>query len=460
MKEVRTRFAPSPTGYLHIGGVRTALYAWLYAKKKQGQFILRIEDTDRERSTPDAVNVILEGMQWLGLDYDGPFYQSQRSTHYHTALNQLLAEDKAYRCYCTKERLEHLREEQLQQKKKPRYDGYCRDHKTNVVNQPYVIRFRNPLQGEVVVDDQVHGKVIFQNEELDDLIIARSDGSPTYNFTVVVDDRDMEITHVIRGDDHLNNTPRQINLLLALGADLPVYAHVPMILGPDGKKLSKRQGAANVLQYRNEGYLPDALLNYLVRLGWSHGDQEIFSAEEMIRYFDIADLNNSPAAINSEKLDWLNQHYLKTEDPEKIAMLLGQAMQRLGIKTTKGPDLKAIVILQRDRVKTVNEMAEKSRFFYEIYPLEKQQWPEGILVALKALQVKFSQLEDWTVEALHQVLLETAEQFSLKLGKLAQPLRLIVTGTNVSPPMNLTLHLLGKKEVLERMETGLRINTH
>jgi glutamyl-tRNA synthetase len=453
--KVRTRFAPSPTGYLHIGGVRTALYAWLYAKKQQGQFILRIEDTDLERSTPEAVEVILEGLRWLGLDYDeGPFFQSRRLARYQEVLSQLLAEDKAYCCYCSKERLADLRTEQLNQHKKPRYDGHCRDRKTSLANQPYVIRFRNPLKGEVGFEDRVHGKVTFKNDELDDLIIARSDGSPTYNFTVVVDDWDMKITHVIRGDDHLNNTPRQINLLLALAAPVPIYAHVPMILGSDGKKLSKRQGAANVLQYREDGYLPEALLNYLVRLGWSHGDQEIFSRKEMIQYFDCTGLNNSPAAINSEKLDWLNQHYLKTGAPEKIAPLLAQTMQRLGVNTTKGPDLKEVVILQRDRVKTIKEMAEKSRFFYEIQ-LERKTFPVEILSALKALQINFSQLENWTDEALHRVLLETAEQFSLKLGKLAQPLRLIVTGAQVSPPMNATLYLLGKKEVLVRMSQVL-----
>ncbi len=459
--KVRTRFAPSPTGYLHIGGVRTALFAWLYARKEKGQFILRIEDTDLERSTSEAVDIILEGLQWLGLDYDeGPYYQSKRLARYKEILEKLLAEGKAYRCYCTKERLATLRTEQEQRKEKPRYDGHCRDFKAIVPNQPFVVRFRNPLKGEVVFEDQVHGEVIFKNEELDDLIIARSDGSPTYNFTVVVDDWDMKITHVIRGDDHLNNTPRQINLLLALGAPLPIYAHVPMILGSDGKKLSKRQGAANVLQYREEGYLPDALLNYLVRLGWSHGDQEIFSRKEMIRYFDSAGLNNSPAAINPEKLDWLNQHYLKTDEPEKVAELLRKVMQRLGINTIEGPNLKDVVILQRDRVKTVNEMAEKSRFFYEAPLLGKQILSEKISSALKALKENFNLLEDWTDEALHQILLQTAEQFSLKLGKLAQPLRLIITGTNVSPPMNLTLHLLGKREVLDRMETGLRISTH
>ncbi len=449
---VRTRFAPSPTGYLHIGGVRTALYSWLYARKRQGEFILRIEDTDVERSSPEAVEIILAGLQWLGLDYDeGPYFQSQRLFRYQEVLNQLLIEDKAYRCYCSKERLANLRAEQLSQQKKPRYDGYCRDRKTITPNQPYVIRFRNPLQGEVVVEDQVHGTVIFHNEELDDLIIARSDGSPTYNFTVVVDDWDMRITHVIRGDDHLNNTPRQINLFLALAAD------VPMILGPDGKKLSKRQGAANVLQYRKEGYLPDALLNYLVRLGWSHGDQEIFSRKQLIEYFDISDLNKAPAAINVDKLIWLNQHYLKTDDPEQLALLLEKEMDGLGINTQGPalPDLKEIVILQRNRVKTLREMAEKSRFFYEdIFP-DKKVIPQEILPALKVLLTHLSQLQNWTDDALHQVLLETADQFSLKLGKLAQPLRLMVTGSQVSPPMNTTLRLLGKSEVLKRMNQNL-----
>lgn len=456
--KVRTRFAPSPTGYLHIGGVRTALYSWLYAKKNKGEFILRIEDTDVERSTSEAVNVILEGLQWLGLTWDeGPFYQSQRSLRYQAILNQLLTEDKAYRCYCSKERLDTLREQQLKQQQKPRYDGHCRDRKTVNLNQAFVIRFRNPLTGEVVVDDQVHGQVTFQNKELDDLIIARSDGSPTYNFTVVVDDWDMKITHVIRGDDHLNNTPRQINLLLALGAHLPIYAHVPMILGSDGKKLSKRQGAANVLEYRKEGYLAEALLNYLVKLGWSHGDQEIFSREEMVNYFEITDLNKSPAVINLDKLTWLNQHYLKTEDPKKITLLLEKEMQALAINTQNQglPDLQAVVTLQRERVKTLHEMAEKSRFFYEAIILEKKRIPEEVLPALKALRDHFEKLADWSCDDLHHVLSETAIQFSLKLGKLAGPLRLIITGSNVSPPMNATLHLLGKKEVLARMAHAL-----
>ena len=454
--KVRTRFAPSPTGYLHIGGVRTALYAWLYAKKQQGQFILRIEDTDTERSSVAATDVILQGLEWLGLDYDeGPIFQSQRFSRYQAVLEKLLNEGKAYRCYCSKERLAELREKQLAEQQKPRYDGHCRDRTAILADQSYVVRFRNPLSGEVVVEDQVHGQVVFQNSELDDLIIARSDGSPTYNFTVVVDDSDMHITHVIRGDDHLNNTPRQINILLALGASLPVYAHLPMILGSDGKKLSKRTGAANILEYRDQGYLADAVLNYLVKLGWSHGDQEIFSRSEMIDYFDLTHLNKAPAAINPDKLIWLNQHYLKTDDPQQIALLLTKEFQRLNIHTQTGPDLIDVVLLQRERVKTIKEMAEKSSYFYLAPIIEKQTLSAEMLELLKKLQERFQSLSVWTDESIHNILIEIATELSLKLGKVAQPLRYVVTGSNVSPPMNGTLRLLGKKEVLERLRSVL-----
>ena len=450
--KVRTRFAPSPTGYLHIGGVRTALYAWLYAKKQQGQFILRIEDTDAERSTAAATDVILQGLKWLGLDYDeGPIFQSQRLARYQEVLARLIDEGKAYRCYCSKERLAQLREKQLTQHQKPRYDGYCRDKASILPDQSYVIRFRNPLTGEVLVDDKVHGHVIFQNSELDDLIIARSDGSPTYNFTVVVDDSDMQITHVIRGDDHLNNTPRQINILLALGASLPVYAHLPMILGSDGKKLSKRTGAANILQYRDEGYLADAVLNYLVKLGWSHGDQEIFSRKEMIHYFDLTHLNKSSASINNDKLSWLNQHYLKTDDIKEITRLFAKKCQQLNIPLDGGPDLADVVILQRERVKTLNEMAEKSRYFYLAPTIDKQTISNEMIGLLKTLQEKFQWLNTWTDESIHHVLIEAAAELSLKLGKVAQPLRYVMTGGSVSPPINATLRVLGKTEVLARL---------
>ncbi len=456
---IRTRFAPSPTGYLHIGGARTALYCWLYSRNHQGKFILRIEDTDLERSTPEAVQAILEGMQWLGLDYqEGPFYQTHRFDRYNAVLQQFISEGKAYRCYCTKERLEKLRAEQTANKQKPRYDGFCRNRKDQPANQPFVIRFCNPAEGEVVVDDQVHGKVVFQNTELDDLIIARSDGTPTYNFTVVVDDYDMQITHVIRGDDHLNNTPRQINMLLALNAKLPLYAHVPMILGTDGKKLSKRHGAVSVMQYRDDGFLPDALLNYLVRLGWSHGDQEIFSRDEMIQFFDIKDLNKSAAAFNLEKLLWLNQHYIKTVDAKIIAEHLTWHMQEQGIDITQGPPLTEIVLIQRERAKTLKEMAEKSRYFYEDkidIAAIKPEIPPDILPVLKKLHEKLSALQDWSAVSIHSVINASAEEAGLKMGKIAQPLRLIITGGSVSPPIDATLQLIGKQRVLERLSKVL-----
>ncbi|HLB57427.1 MAG TPA: glutamate--tRNA ligase, partial [Gammaproteobacteria bacterium] len=362
---VVTRFAPSPTGYLHVGGARTALYCWLYTRKMQGKFILRIEDTDLERSTQESVQAILDSMEWLGLAYDeGPYYQTKRFDRYREVIDQLLKEGKAYRCYCSKERLEKLRAEQMENKQKPRYDGFCRDHSVPKEGE-FVVRFRNPDEGVVEFDDLIRGRLSFSNLELDDLIIARSDGTPTYNFTVVVDDWDMKITHVIRGDDHINNTPRQINILRALGATPPLYAHVSMILGSDGKRLSKRHGAVSVMQYREEGFLPEALLNYLVRLGWSHGDQEIFSLAELTQLFDISNINKAPAAFNPEKLVWLNQHYIKTSDPVHVAKELAWHMQKLNIDFARGPALIDIVKAQSERAKTLREMAEKSRYFYE-----------------------------------------------------------------------------------------------
>jgi glutamyl-tRNA synthetase len=358
----RTRFAPSPTGYLHVGGARTALFSWLYARKHGGQFVLRIEDTDLERSTKESVNAILEGMTWLGLEYDqGPFYQTERFERYSEVIQQLMEKGLAYRCNCSKERLEELRDEAMKRKAKPRYDGHCRGKEVDP-NEPHVIRFANPLDGAVVVDDLVRGKVTFDNTELDDLIIQRTDGSPTYNLTVVVDDMDMEINVVIRGDDHLNNTPRQINILQALGQEPPKYAHVPMILGDDGARLSKRHGAVSVVQYREDGYLPEALLNYLVRLGWSHGDQEVFSLDEMIELFDIDAVNKGASTFNTEKLLWLNQHYIKSSDPARIAHLLSPHMGRLGIDPSQGPDLVDVVRAQQERAKTLVEMAEISAF--------------------------------------------------------------------------------------------------
>ena len=363
---IRTRFAPSPTGYLHVGGARTALFSWLYARRHGGTFILRIEDTDRERSTAESVDAILQGMTWLGLEYDeGPFFQTQRFPRYQEVIEQMLKQGTAYHCYCTKERLEMLRNEQTARKEKPRYDGKCRHGVANPPKDvPPVVRFRNSTDGAVMVEDLIRGRVTFRNAELDDLIIARSDGTPTYNFTVVVDDMDMRVTHVIRGDDHLNNTPRQMNMLQALGVTPPVYAHVPMILGPDGARLSKRHGAVSVMQYRDDGYLPEALLNYLVRLGWSHGDQEVFSVDEMVKLFDVTKVHSSAAAFNPEKLLWLNQHYIKNSDPAHVAHHLSYHLGKLGIDPATGPDLIEVVKAQRERAKTLLEMAQNSAFFY------------------------------------------------------------------------------------------------
>lgn len=455
---VRTRFAPSPTGDLHIGGARTALYCWLYAHKMHGTFILRIEDTDLERSTQASMQAILDSMAWLNLNYsEGPFYQTARFPRYHQAAQLLLAEDKAYRCYCSKERLEKLREEQLAKKEKPRYDGFCRDRK-EPGEGPFVIRFKNPVDGVVEFDDLVRGKLVFANAELDDLIIVRSDGSPTYNFTVVVDDWDMTITHVIRGDDHINNTPRQINILRAFGATPPQYAHVPMILGRDGKRLSKRHGATSVLQYRDEGFLPEALLNYLARLGWSHGDQEIFSIEELIKFFDLKGLNRAPAAFDPDKLLWLNQHYLKTSEPTRIVEALEWYMERLKVHTDNGPELIEVVKAQRERVKTLVEMAERSRYFYEDVVMAddmKGHFTPEIKPVLAVVRDRLKALGDWNKEAIHDVLATTADAQGVKLGKLAQPIRVAVTGGTVSPPIDQTLVLIGKERSIERLNKVL-----
>jgi glutamyl-tRNA synthetase len=465
---VRTRFAPSPTGYLHIGGARTALFSWLYARHHGGAFILRIEDTDLERSTVESVNAILEGMAWLGLEYDeGPFAQSERMGRYREVIAQLLAEGKAYHCYCSRERLEALRTEQMARKEKPRYDGRCR-HRVEPAppGASPVVRFANPQDGEVVVEDLIRGRVAFSNGELDDLIIARSDGSPTYNFTVVVDDYDMRITHVIRGDDHLNNTPRQMNILRALGAELPAYAHVPMILGPDGKRLSKRHGAMSVMSYHEEGILPEALLNYLVRLGWSHGDREIFGLDDMVELFDIGDVNHSAAVFDTTKLLWLNQHYIKESPPQRIAHHLGWHLGRLGIDPAAGPDIIAVIEAQRERAKTLKEMAELSAFFYrdfedyEADAARKHLRPEAEEPLIQAREALAS-VDPWTPERLHECLNRVAEALGIKLGKVAQPLRVAVCGRAASPGIDVTLHLLGKPATLRRIERALDwIRTH
>jgi glutamyl-tRNA synthetase len=459
MTDIRTRFAPSPTGFLHIGGARTALYCWLFARQTKGTFILRIEDTDLERSTPESVQAILEGMEWLGLNHDeGPFYQTKRFDRYADVMAQMLKDGTAYRCYCSKERLEALREEQMANKEKPRYDGRCRDL-TAPQEGSYVVRFKNPQEGEVTFEDQVRGHVTFANQELDDLIIARTDGSPTYNFTVVVDDLDMKITHVLRGDDHINNTPRQINILRALGATPPLYAHVPMILGSDGKRLSKRHGAVSVMQYREDGFLPEALLNYLARLGWSHGDQEIFSLEELINLFAITAINRSPAAFNLEKLLWLNQHYLKTSTSPRVVEELAWHMQKQGIDVTSGPALAEIVKAQCERTKTLKEMAERSRYFYEAVPFTAEMQAQVTAEnseALKIVRDRLAALTDWSKEAIHAVIAAAAEEKELKMGKVAQPLRVLMTGGTVSPPIDLTIQLIGRERALERIDIALK----
>ena len=363
---VRTRFAPSPTGFLHVGGVRTALFSWLYAKHNQGEFILRIEDTDRERSTSESIQAILDGMAWLGLDYDeGPVYQTNRYACYQDAVLQLLTEKKAYRCVCSKERLESVRTKQLAAKEKPRYDGHCRELDLRAGDEPFVIRFKNPLEGVVSFHDQVYGDIHIDNRELDDLVLIRSDGHPTYNFAVVIDDWDMGITHVIRGDDHINNTPKQINLFNAFNAPIPVFAHLPMILGKDGKRLSKRHGAVNVMQFKEEGYLPHALLNYLVRLGWSAGDQEIFSLEEMIAKFDLRQVSRGSAGFNYDKLQWLNQHYLKHDPVNEVERALRAHYARHNINSADGPPLALVIPVFAERCKTLVELYEMTRFLYE-----------------------------------------------------------------------------------------------
>jgi len=459
--DVRTRFAPSPTGLLHIGGVRTALFCWLYARRHGGTFILRVEDTDRERSTPAAVQVILDGMEWLGLHADeGPFYQIERYPRYREVIRQWLAEGKAYHCYCSKDELEAMRNAQLARKEKPRYDGRCRARTGPVEGVTPVVRFRNPLEGAVIVDDAVHGKVVFQNAELDDLIIERSDGNPTYNFCVVVDDYDMKITHVIRGDDHLNNTPRQMNMLRAMGVEPPVYAHLPMILGPDGTKLSKRHGAVSVLHYREEGYLPEALLNYLARLGWSYGDQEIFSLEEMTRLFDIKDVNKSASAINPDKLAWINQQHLMKLSPARIAVELCWQLERLGVDASKGPALEPIVEAQRERSKTLKEMAQASRFFFEAPAAYDEKAARKNLNAetrplLEQARAVLAELGDWSAPAIHAAIQALAEQSGAGLGKVAQPLRVAVSGGGVSPPIDRTLAILGREETLARVDRAL-----
>ncbi|MEY8766453.1 MULTISPECIES: glutamate--tRNA ligase [Francisella] len=463
---ITTRFAPSPTGFLHVGGVRTALFSWLYAKNKKGNFILRIEDTDLERSTQEAVDAILDGMSWLGLENDGEiYYQTKRFDRYHEVIKQLIIEGKAYYCNCSKERLEELREYQQANNLKTGYDGKCRD--TNYVpkeGDSFVVRFKNPTDGVVSWDDAVKGRISIANQELDDMIIQRADGSPTYNFCVVVDDMDMGITHIIRGDDHVNNTPKQINIYKALNVNVPVFAHVPMILGPDGAKLSKRHGAVNVMQYREDGYLPQAILNYLVRLGWSHGDQEVFSIDEMIESFNLEHISASPSRFDFEKLKWLNKHYIKESNFEDIRDEIEYHFVKAGLDIANGPELQDLVAVMAEKVDTLVELTEKSSYFYsDDITYDEKAVKKHIKATTGDIFIKlienFEALEtqQWQdPDTLHNVVASTAEQCEVGMGKVGMPLRIAVTGSGQSPDIGITLKLLGKEKVLSRLQKAIK----
>ena len=457
--KVKTRFAPSPTGFLHVGGARTALYSWLFARHQQGEFVLRIEDTDLERSTQEAIDAIIEGMNWLGLNWEeGPYYQTKRFDRYNAVIDEMLADGRAYKCYCSRERLDTLREGQMAAGEKPRYDGRCRDsHEHHADDEPCVIRFRNPQEGVVSFDDHVRGHIEFANSELDDLIIRRTDGAPTYNFCVVIDDWDMEITHVVRGEDHVNNTPRQINIYKALGAPVPEFAHVSMILGDDGTKLSKRHGAVSVMQYRDDGYLPEALLNYLVRLGWSHGDQEIFSMAQMIELFSLDAISKSASAFNTDKLKWLNNHYIRTLDPVYVAKHLEWHMADQQIDYSQGPALSAVVTLLAERCHTLVELAGQSRYFFEEYEAIDEAAAKKHLKAaarepLMVIRDKLAALTEWEVEPLHHVIQSTADELGLGMGKVGMPLRVAVTGLGQSPSIDAVMQLVGRERVLARLD--------
>ena len=458
----RTRFAPSPTGFLHIGGARTALYCYLEARRRGGQFVLRIEDTDRERSTQAAIDAILEAMDWLGLDYDeGPVYQTARLERYREVAEQMVAAGTAYYAYETKEELEAMREAAMAANLKPRYNGHYRDRNEPFRDDPNrVIRFRNPIGGTVVFEDKIKGRIEWSNDELDDLVIFRSDGYPTYNFAVVVDDLDMGITDVIRGDDHVNNTPRQINIYKALGAPVPHFAHMPMILDPEGAKLSKRSGAANVMSYKEEGYLPHALVNYLARLGWSHGDQEIFSRDELRSLFAIEDVNQKASRLDPAKLGWLNQHYLKTDAPDEVALHFEPQLLAAGYDLASGPKPADVVVALRDRVQTLKEMAERAAVWYQpLASYDEAAVAKHLVPAAKApletVRGELAKLGEWSVQAVHGALEATAATLGVGLGKIAQPLRVAITGTQVSPSIDHTVFLAGREQALARIDAAL-----
>lgn len=461
---VRTRFAPSPTGFLHIGGARTALFSWAYARRHGGTFVLRVEDTDVARSTPEAVQAILDGMAWLGLNADeGPFYQMQRMDRYREVIAQMLASGAAYHCYMSAEELDALREAQKARGEKPRYDGTWRPEPGKTLPTPPagakpVVRFRNPVGGIVAWDDQVKGRIEFANSELDDLIIARADGTPTYNFCVCVDDWDMRITHVIRGDDHVNNTPRQINILQALGADVPTYAHLSMILGDDGQKLSKRHGAVSVMQYADDGFLPEAVINYLARLGWSHGDDEIFSRAQLIEWFDLDHITPSAAQFNTEKLLWLNQHYLKTTAAEALAPLIQTRLSEKGLSVEQGPSLLSAIALYQDRCNTLNALADSVSVFYRDLEIADELVTQHLLpdacAALRAF-ISTASERDWNRDSLSTLIKETIKAHGIKMPQLAMPLRLALTGQAQAPSVDALLELCGKSLATTRVEALL-----
>ncbi|MBW6511529.1 MAG: glutamate--tRNA ligase [Desulfuromonadaceae bacterium] len=461
MSQLRVRFAPSPTGYLHIGGARTALFNYLLARQQGGKMILRIEDTDVERSTQESVDAILQAMDWLGLDYDeGPFYQSERFDHYQAKVQQLLDEGKAYRCYCTTDELTVKRELAMKLGQKPKYDGTCRERADQPAGQPCVIRFKAPPEGDTGFFDQIKGPIVFDNEELDDLIIQRTDGTPTYNFVVVIDDAEMGITLVIRGDDHINNTPRQIQLYQALGYPVPEFAHVPMILGADKARLSKRHGATSVMAYKDEGYLPEALLNYLVRLGWSHGDDEIFSKAELIKLFSLKSVGKSAGVFNPEKLLWLNSHYIKTGDPLRLGAILCEHLTAMGIDTSFGPDPAAVVKTLKERAKTMVEMAASAAFYYRP---ELEYDSEAVAKFLTAEQQpvldlllhKLEACSDWTHDGIEAVFKGVMADCGLKLGKIGPSVRVALAGGTTSPGIYEVLEVLGKDESLRRLRVGI-----
>jgi len=461
---IRTRFAPSPTGYLHIGGARTALFSWAYARKHGGTFILRIEDTDVERSTPEAVQAILDGMTWLNLSYDeGPFYQMQCMERYKEVIQHMLAQGVAYYCYASPSELDAMREAQRARGEKPRYEGRWRPESGKVLPEPPaetmpVVRFKNPAKGVVTWVDLVKGLIEFDNEELDDLIIARADGTPTYNFCVVVDDWDMGITHVIRGDDHVNNTPRQINILKALGANVPQYAHLSMILGDDGQKLSKRHGAVSVMQYDEDGYLPEAVINYLARLGWSHGNDEVFSVEQFCAWFDLDHITPSAAQFNTEKLNWLNQHYLKQADNARLVALIRPRLEARGVLVSAVPALEAIITLYKERVVTLNELADAAEVFYiDLHPNQELLNAQLSAEAIPALQELAERLKDvaWEATAIGAAIKEIVSKHGLKMPKLAMPLRLMLTGQTQTPSVDAVLTLFSREVVLARIARHL-----